>query len=162
MTGKDFAPGTLKHLQRLPRLAASGRLPPPDIDRFVLHPTYGVEQVCRFNRAWIDHASARPDSLVITYEALRADPRAGFAAVLAFLGRDPEGVEALVEAASFANMRAREAARSPRPLAFLRPDRSAEGARKVRRGKVGGYVDELAPATVAAAQAVAARFGFEA
>lgn len=162
VTGKDFAPGTLKHAQRLPRLALTGRLPPGDIDRFVLHPTYGVEKVCRFNRAWIDHAAARPDSLIVTYEALRADPRGGFAAVLRFLGRPPEGVEALVEAASFEAMRAREAARPPRRLAFLRPDRSAESGRKVRRGKVGGYADELRPETVAEARAIAARFGFEA
>jgi len=162
VTGRDFAPGTLKHLQRLGPLALGGRLPPRSIDRFVLHPTYGVEKVCRFNRAWIDHVAAREDSLIVTYEALRADPRAGFARVLAFLGRPPEGIEALVEAASFENMRARETARPPRRLAFLRPDPADEGARKVRRGRVGGYADELRPETVAAARAIAARFGFEA
>ncbi len=162
VTHKDFAPGTLKHAQRILPLWLGDRLPPRGIDAFVLDPNYGVEAVCRFNRGWIDHAAARSDSLIITYEELRADPRAGFAGVLRFLGRAPEGIDALVEASSFENMRAREAARYAAPSALLKPDRSDEDVRKVRRGKVAGYVDELSPATVEAARAVAARFGFEA
>lgn len=162
VNSKDFAPGTLKYWQRLVPLALGGRLPPRDIDRFVLHPNYGVEKICRFNRAWIDHLAGRGDSMIVTYEALRADPTPGFAAILGYLGRDPSGVAEAVADKSFANMRAREESRPGRPLAFLRPDRADEGARKVRRGKVAGYVDELGPATIEAARAVAARFGFEA
>ncbi len=159
---RDLAPGTLNRWRRVLRLRLGRRMPPAEIDRFVLHPVYGVEQVCRFNRAWIDRTAGRPDCLVITYEALRADPRAGFARVLGFLGRGEEGLDALVEAASFERMQAREIARAPRSLAFLRPDAREENARKARRGKVGGYVDELRPETVAAARAIAARHGFEA
>jgi hypothetical protein len=161
VTRKDFAPGTLKHLQRILPLWAGGRLPPGGIDAFVLHPGYGVEAVCRFNRGWIDHVAGRDDSLIVTYEALRADPRDGFAAVLRFLGRDAGGVDALVEAASFENMRAREEARVPKKSGFLRPDRADAETRKVRRGKVEGYVDYLLPETVERARAVAARYGFE-
>ncbi len=91
--------------------------------------------------------------MIVTYEALRADPRAGFAEVLRFLGHAPDGVEALVEAASFANMRAREAARK-NPV--------DDGARKVRRGKVGGYSDSLAAETIASGREIAARYGFDA
>lgn len=157
---KDFARGTFKWLKRYPRLWRDGRLPPRDIDAFVLHPTYGIEAVCRFNRGWLDHLSTRDDSLIVTYEALRAEPEAGFAEVLRFLGHEAEDVEAAVEKRSFENMRAREAARPDRPLAFLRPDRRDEGARKVRRGKVGGYVDHLRPETTERAHAIAQRFDF--
>ncbi len=159
---KDFARGTRKWYQRFVPLWLSGRLPPSTIDAFVLHPTYGVEAVCRYNRAWIDHVAARADSMIITYEDLRADPRAGFARVLTFLGRDPAGVEALVEAASFENMRAREEARLAKASGFLRPDAADEGARKVRRGKVRGYADVLRPETIERAEAMAARYGFDA
>ncbi len=162
VTAKDFAPGTLRHAQRIVPLWLGGRLPPRDVDAFALDPNYGVEAICRFNRGWIDHAAARDDSLIVTYEALRADPRGGFAEVLRFLGREPEGVDALVEAASFANMLAREEARAGNKRGFLRPDRSQENTRKVRRGKVAGYVDYLDPATIAKARAIAGRYGFDA
>lgn len=162
VTRKDFAPGTLRHLQRFAPLWLGGRLPPSDIDAFALDPNYGVEAICRFNRGWIDHAAGRDDSLIVTYEDLRADPRAGFAQVLRFLGREPAGVEALVEAASFENMRAREADRIAGKTGFLRPDRAQEETRKVRRGKVAGYLDYLDPDTVAEARAISARYGFDA
>lgn len=163
VNSRDFAPGTLKYWQRLVPLWLEGRLPPRAIDRFVLHPNYGVEKICRFNRAWLDHAAARPDSLIVTYEALRADPVEGFGAIVRWLGRDPSGVAEAVENKSFDNMRAREAARPDKPLAFIRPDKAADdGAFKARRGKVGGYGDELRPETVERARDIAAAHGFEA
>lgn len=162
VNSKDFAPGTLKYWQRLLPLWLEGRLPPRSIDAFVLHPNYGVEKICRFNRAWLDHLATRPDALAVTYEELRADPVAGFGRILAWLGRDASGLAEAVEDKSFENMRAREAARAEEASAFLKPDRSRdEGAFKARRGKVGGYADELAPATVARARDIAAGYGFE-
>lgn len=161
VTHKDFARGSRKWFQRLAPLWWSGRLPPSGIDAFVLHPNYGVEAVCRFNRAWIDHLAGREDCMIITYEALRADPRAGFSDVLRFLGRAPEGIDALVEAASFGKMRAREAARLEKAGGLFKPGAKDEGARKVRRGKVGGYADSLRSETIAAGREIAARFGFE-
>lgn len=162
VTKRDFAPGTLKFYQRVVPLWLGGRLPPRDVDAFVLHPGYGVEAVCRFNRGWLDHLAGRTDCRIVTYEALRADPVAGLSDVIRFVGKEPQGIETVVERASFEKMRARDEAVPPRPFAFLRPDRSDPNARKVRRGKVGGYADELRPETVAAARAIAARYGFEA
>ena len=160
VTKKDFAPGTFKYYQRYPRLWLRGALPPPDIDAFVLHPTYGVEKVCRFNRGWLDHVTGRPDCRIVTYEDLRADPIPGFTAILDWLGKPADKVAAAVEAKSFAAMKARELAR-PRRLGAL-DRRKDEGARKARQGKVRGYETALRPETVAAARAIAARFGFEA
>lgn len=162
VNSKDFAPGTLKYWQRLVPLWLEGRLPPRGIDAFVLHPNYGVEKICRFNRAWLDHAAARPDSRVVTYEDLRAEPLAGFGAILDWLGRDKAGLAEAIENKSFENMRAREAARAEEDPAFLKPDRTRdEGAFKARRGKVGGYADELDPATISRARLIAAGHGFE-
>ncbi len=162
VNSKDFAPGTLKYWQRLVPLWLEGRLPPRSIDAFVLHPNYGVEKICRFNRAWLDHLAGRDDSLVVSYEELRADPMAGFGRILSWLGRDASGLAEAVEDKSFENMRAREAARAEEATSFLKPDRTRdEGAFKARRGKVGGYADELAPGTVARARDIAAAHGFE-
>jgi hypothetical protein len=162
VTKREVAPGTIKHLQRMPRLWLRGRLPPRDPDAFVLHPTNGVEQVCRFNRAWLDALADRADCRVVTYEALRADPAPGFGTILQWLGRPVDGIEAIIEAKSFDAMQAREKARTNgRPALFGR-DTSDPSARKARSGKVGGYADLLAPATVDAARGIAARYGFEA
>lgn len=162
VTRKDFAPGTLRHFQRLAPLWLGGRLPPSSIDAFVLHPGYGVEAVCRFNRGWIDHLAARPGSLIVTYEALRAEPRSGFAGVLEFVGGNLGKLDDAVAAASFEAMRAREEARIGKRAGLLRPDRADAETRKVRRGKVGGYVDYLTPGTADKAREIAARYGFEA
>lgn len=159
VTKKDFAPGTLKHLQRWPRLWLRRALPPADIDAFVLHPTYGVEKICRFNRGWLDHVEARPDCRIVTYEGLRADPVPGFTDIVQWLGRPADRVELAVESKSFAAMKARELSR-PRHGGLDK--RREEGARKARKGKVGGYLDTLRPETIAAAREIAARFGFSA
>ena len=159
VTKKDFARGTLKYWQRWPRLWARGALPPGDVDAFVLHPTYGVEKVCRFNRGWLDHVEARPDSRIVTYEGLRADPVPGFTAIVHWLGRPADRVAMAVEAKGFAAMKARELSR---PQHGGLDKRREEGARKARRGKIGGYADTLRPETVEAARAIAARFGFPA
>lgn len=158
VTKKDFAAGTFKYYQRYPRLWWRGLLPPLDIDAFVLHPTYGMEKICRFNRGWLDHLAGRTDCRVVTYEALRADPVPAFTAILDWLGRPTSEVAAALAAKSFEVAKAREMARPPR-----RGTRDGdEGARKARQGKVRGYVDALRPGTVAAAREIAARFGFEA
>ncbi|MFC3087820.1 sulfotransferase domain-containing protein [Tabrizicola soli] len=132
-------------------LLMRGALPPCDIDSFVLHPTHGIEKVCRFNRAWLDHLAGRTDCLTLTYEALRTDPAAGFQRLLDFF--DISGVTGadLAEAATFDKMKTAEqkggmAATSP-------------GA-KVRKGKVRGYVEELRPDTITACRAIMDRFGF--
>jgi hypothetical protein len=97
---------------------------------------------------------------VVTYEALRADPVPGFAAILHWLGRPADRAAEAVAAKSFAAMQARELARPQRRGA---PDRrNDEGARKTRQGKVRGYESALRPETIAAAREIAARFGFEA
>ncbi len=160
VTKKDFAPGTFKYRQRYPRLWLRGALPPRDIDAFVLHPTYGIEKICRFNRGWLDHVTGRDDCRVATYEALRADPVPGFTAILDWLGRPTARVAAAVEAKSFEAMKARELARPRRPGTLDK--RTDPGARKARQGKVHGYEEALRPGTVAAAREIAARFGFEA
>ncbi|MEO1329346.1 MAG: sulfotransferase domain-containing protein [Pseudomonadota bacterium] len=136
--------------------------PPKAIDPFVLHPRYGVENVCRFNRAWLDHLAGREDCLVVSYETLRAAPEAGFQQILDFCGRtDVVGAD-LAEASDFERMRSVERGMSDdeRSVHLGLLDRDNEASAKVRRGVVYGFYDELKPETVAAAKAIAARYGF--
>lgn len=131
-------------------LALRGALPPRDIDRFVLHPTHGIEKICRFNRAWLDHLAGRPDCLILTYEDLRANPASEFQRLLDFFGETRTTGSALAEASTFERMK--QAERTERPDV-------AEHGTKVRKGKVRGYYDALRPETIAACREIIGRFG---
>jgi hypothetical protein len=80
-------------------------VPPLDIDAFVLHPLHGIEKICRYNRAWLDHIGTRSDCLVITYEELRKDPSKGFQRVLDFWGDTSVSGAHLADLSSFEKMK---------------------------------------------------------
>lgn len=149
---RDLKPWSLRWLRMLLPLWLKGAIPPRDIDAFVLHPRHGVERVCVYNRTWIDHLAGRSDCLMLTYEAMRSDPAAGFQRILDFFGDASATGAQLAEASRFDRMKAAEQTQS----------RSIDPAGvKVRRGKVNGYVDELRPETVAQCQEIVARYGFD-
>jgi Sulfotransferase domain len=153
VTYRDLRRGSGRSLRMALPLFLRGDLPPRDIDSFVLHPRHGIEKVCRFNRAWLDHVNGRADCLVLTYEGLRAAPAAGFQELLDFFGiTDVTGAD-LAGASDFETMRKAEAASGKPP--------SEKGA-KVRKGKVSGYVDELKPETIAACRRIMRDYGFTA
>lgn len=148
---RDLRRGSGRFWRMALPLALRGALPPQDIDAFVLHPTHGIEKICRYNRAWLDHLATRPDCLIMTYEALRADPAAEFQRLLDFFGESRTSGAALAEASTFEKMK--QAERAERPVA-------SESASKVRKGKVQGYLEALRPETIAACRHVMQRFGF--
>jgi len=140
-------------------LSLRAGLPPDDVDAFVLHPLYGLERVCAFNRIWLDALAGRSDCLILTYEALRGDPARAFNTVARFMGLEGTTGAALAEAGSFERMRkVEDRRRSARHDAMSRDEES----RKVRRGIVGGYQKDLHPDTIAACQSTLARYGFAA
>jgi hypothetical protein len=161
-------PWSVSWFARWPRLALRNALPPRDIDAFVQNQLYGVTKVCAFNRIWIDHISARGDSLAITYEDMRADPTAGFQRLLDFWGVQHVTGEMLANLSSIEKMR--EAERTGQALAGMgastgaaaRKVRGDDQSAKVRRAVVNGYVDELRPETIAKCREIAAEFGFDA
>ena len=158
---RDLRRGSARWYRKLLPLALTSGLPPPDPDAFVLHPVYGVENVCRYNRLWLDRLRGDRRSLILTYEALRADPAEGFQRLLDHWGETGATGRDLAHAADMDRMRAAE----QQGVAFLRINsaRQAEpDSTKVRRGKVRGYAEELRPETIAAARAIAARYGFDA
>jgi hypothetical protein len=119
----------------------------------VLHPRLGIEKICRYNRAWLDHLAGRKDCLVLTYEAMRAAPAEGFQSLLDFFGVTGVTGAELAAASDFETMRKAEAAVRNRP---------SEKGVKVRKGKVSGYIDELEPETIAACRRIMQDFGFTA
>ncbi len=151
VTYRDLRHNSRRFYRMALPLKLRGALPPRDIDSFVLHATHGIEKICRFNRAWLDHLDQRRDCLILTYESVRAAPEDEFQRLLDFFGIDGVTGVDLARASDFDVMRKAE-----------RLGRKVEGELgvKVRKGKVRGYVDELKPETIAACRAVMERFGF--
>jgi hypothetical protein len=130
----------------------------------------GFESLLRFYDAWADQLDALEDVLVVRYEDLHTRPDAEIGRVLAFVGLEdvaPEVVADAVAFGSFDHMRELEEGE-----AFasekLRPGRHGEfDTYKTRRGRVGGYREELNREQVARldrmlAASGAGRFGYRA
>jgi hypothetical protein len=108
--------------------------------------------------SWFRHVAgfraraARPDLLIVEYEAMRRDPQGALAAVARLCGRrlDAERERSILEHTSFAAMKEHEARfdhQTGERLAQGRtqPDHSSRGS-FVRAGRVGGFHGLLTPA----------------
>lgn len=160
-----FTPSHPHYAEMQQRLAAEHLLPPTGIDEFVLHPVWGCGKVSAFNRAHIDYFGKRRNARLVRYEDLRADPKAGFSGLLDFLGVRNYDIDRIVEESSFERMRQLEVAGdadTKKKHALYGMRNNDENSLKVRRGKVNGYVDVLAPETVTQARRICGEFGFTA
>jgi hypothetical protein len=133
------------------------------ISDFIRDPRHGVEKVATFNMLWLEAARGNPNILPITYEALKRDTVGRLGAICEFLGRHRELVElqATVANNSFERMKEREAVGDfkGKERRTLSPKDAADpNSFKVRRGKVGGFVDEITPDDVSYCASVLSRF----
>lgn len=122
------------------------------IDDFVTERVGGFDSLLRFYEVWDANRAAPEAFLLVRYEDLRADPGGQLRRVLDFVGVGPVGDEVVDEAVRFAgfrNMRRLENRGALRSKALRVRDPDDPSARRVRRGRVGGYRDELSPAVAA-------------
>ncbi len=123
-----------------------------DLSSFIRSDHLGVKKIIAFYNLWFLNRQKCQDFLLVRYEAMHQDAGRELRRVLEFLGlKDISApvIKKAVEYASFANMRRLE---EKRRLAdsSLQPARSDDKeSYKVRRGKIGGYVDYLSPADIA-------------
>lgn len=159
VTKRDLRRGSHRWLRMWLPLALRGALPPTDIDAFVLHPLHGIEKLCKYNRAWLDHLAGRTDCLILTYEEMRKDAPAGFQRLLDFWGETGATGALLADLSTFDKMKAVEAAQSGPAVLKAAATGDATSA-KVRKGKVKGYFDELRPETIGCCRGIALKYGF--
>lgn len=116
------------------------------LGELLVDPLFGVEAIVATMNGWRDEWQGRPGFRIFRYEDLRAETHKGFAALLEHLGfapLDPVRLEAAVAFSAFESMKKREQ-RDFFGKDWLTPgDRSDPDSFKVRRGKVGGFADEL-------------------
>ena len=119
---------------------------------FVDEPVGGFDAVLRFYDAWAAQLDVPADLLLVRYEDLHADPAAELRRMLDFVGLPDVPEEVVADAVSYASfdsmrqLEERDAFASDK----LRPAVAGEpGSYKTRRGRVGGFRDELDAAAVA-------------
>jgi hypothetical protein len=132
------------------------------LSEFIRDPRYGIPRILRFYNVWRENQTVPKDFLLLRYEDIQADPEASLRQTLAFLGfpdLPPGLLERTVEFARFESMRKMEKSdffKSKKMRA--RKDGDPE-THKVRRGKVGGFVDYLDPEDIEYARRAAEKAG---
>jgi len=122
------------------------------ISSFIRDERYGADKVIAFYRQWFDARSVPRTFVFLRYEALHEDAPAALRATLDFLGaRDVPAstIDDAIRFASFDNLRRAEAADAFRSASLRAANPADPESYKVRRGKIGGYVDYLSPADIA-------------
>jgi hypothetical protein len=118
------------------------------ISEFLRSPLYGIEKCARFNLMWAETARVRDDMMIVSYEAMHEDPAKCLRAILDFFGcsRTDQEVRAAVQRNQFNVMQVREIRGEIDPRYKDRlgaQDPNDPQSLKCRRGRVGGYRDEL-------------------
>ena len=117
------------------------------IDEFAHDEFYGVPGLVEYFASWEPH-SEDGNVEVVTYEQLRAEPLGPFRRIVDQLGIEATDaqLEAALDASTVEKMREVEKASGVgQPNAY---DRNDPQAMRVRKAKVGGWREELAPETV--------------
>ncbi len=118
---------------------------------FTMHEEIGLPGLIRYLNTWADNLARLPQSLLVRYEDLRAEPAGTLRRIAQFVGEpfsDAE-IEEAVAFASFDNLKALERANYFRNASLTVRNPNDPDMFKVRRGKVGGYRDQFTPEQLA-------------
>jgi hypothetical protein len=113
------------------------------ISDFIRHRHWGLRERVEVMNKLYELTRHHPNRLILTYEAMKANPAKELERLITYLGIEvnPLHIAAAVEFANFDNMRRMEAS-SEVSRKMLRPgDPNDPDSFKVRKGKVGGYVE---------------------
>lgn len=118
------------------------------ISKFIRHHKFGIKKVIAFHQLCFEHFPLLSDYIAVKYEDLQADTKKELIKVLNHLGAHPsdDELQKTISFASFSNMKKMElgeefTGKYAYSLSLVDKDNPNSG--KVRKGKVGGYLDEL-------------------
>ncbi len=127
------------------------------ISDFVKDERFGARKIARFYKIWMENRKVPREFLWISYEQLHEDSSGVLRRVLQFMGEIDVCEKSLalaVDSGRFDNMRKVEAS-ADAGSSLLRPGNVADkNSYKTRKGKVGGYKDELSEEDIAFVDAV--------
>ena len=126
---------------------ASAPIDPASITRseFIRHPDFGLPWLIRYHNFWAAQLKQRPDALILRYEDLRRAPAESLRRLGEFIGTEFSAgeIEQTIAFTDFANMRKLEEGNYFQNNSLKLRSASDQEMRKVRRARVGGYVDDL-------------------
>jgi len=138
------------------------RMPPQDINQFVLHPNYGIKLILDYNRAWVDHLETVPNAVVLCYEDFHADPVGSFRKFFTALGHPEVDAARIARRSTFENMKKIQAGSKGHSWRLVQPFKDDPEGAKVRKGKVKGYVDYLDRRTAKECRKFCGKYGIKA
>lgn len=135
------------------------------ISDFIRDPRHGIKKCILFNKAWLRTGAKLRRFLPITYEELSENPEGALRTVVDFVGAEvgDDVIARAVTENTFEKMRQREvngAYRRSLKKKLTPGNREDPESYKLRRGKIGGYVDYLSPDDVAYCNAMLERYGY--
>lgn len=124
---------------------------PENISDFIRDPKWGIDNVVHFYNEWYEVYPNISQCMLLRYEDLQKDCHSEFKRLLEFFAIEVEEtfIKDAVDYCSFDNMQRIEhdmSAKKPNKIGHLGAgDIEDLESYKVRRGKVGGYIDYLSP-----------------
>jgi hypothetical protein len=123
-----------------------------DLASFIREDNLGAAKIISFYNLWFRNYQKCQDFLLLRYEDMRQDTKRELRRVLSFLGLkdiSDQLVSQAVDYASFSNMKKLEQSQKIKDSALQAANQKDQESFKVRRGKIGGYVDYLSPDDIA-------------
>lgn len=130
------------------------------LSEFLRDPHYGIRKILTWYGIWERNRGVPREFRVVGYEDLKRDPLKTLRDVLEFIGvtdLDDALVADAVEFSRFENMKKMEQQRRFES-SRMQPGKGSEG-NKVRRGKVGGFIDYMTPEDIAYCDAAISELG---
>ncbi len=126
---------------------------------FMCDPRMGLPRIIAWLNRWEAWIGEIPESLMLSYEALRADTPRGLGTVARLIGWDcsEAEIQAAVDFAAFDKLKGLERQHFFQSARMQPSDTRDPDSYKVRRGKIGGYRDYFTPEQVAEIDAILAQ-----
>jgi hypothetical protein len=131
-----------------------------DLSSFIRHPTFGISNLVAFMNIWAANREVPAALMLLRYEDLHASSETALRKVLAFVGVEDVAAETVARAtgaSSFEQMQAIERSGALATDAMRPGDVTDASSYKVRRGRIGGYVDEMDDTDIAFVDAAIAK-----
>ena len=125
---------------------------------FMCDPRMGLPRIIAWLTRWEAWIREIPESLMLSYEALRADTPRGLGAIARLIGWDcsEAEIQAAVDFAAFDKLKGLERQHFFQSARMQPGDSRDPDSYKVRRGKIGGYLDYFTPEQLAEIDAILA------
>jgi hypothetical protein len=122
-----------------------------DLSSFIRDDLVGIHKIIAFTNMWIENCQVPSSFFLLSYEQMHIDPVGALRQVLEFIGTsvEPEALQTAIEASSFDNMKRMELKGSLKEPWMKPGTKGLLKSLKVRRGRVGGFREELSAEDIA-------------